>query len=294
MRVSLTSGGRLIVSNGDSVISSTTVTWDGVDVAGVAPGLNIDLTRGGRDSAFVIDISSIDLNASLTLRVEDNSGSVSTLQKTAPAAGEQLFPYGDFSGNADFTDVKSISLVGTGPAALDFTIANIFTRQTTDLDVDAGMFQYVKIGDFVWEDLNANGRQDAGEPGVPNVAVSLYDAATNALMAVDTTDANGQYLFENRPPGDYYVVFDLNTLPAGYEATTQNAPGVPEDENSDADPTTGRTRTTGFLASGSEDLDLDLGISTSFVAIRKSTSRSRPTARMPTRRPGRSCRWAAR
>jgi hypothetical protein len=278
LRVSLTNGGRLSVGNGDSVISSSTVTWDGVDVAGAAPGLNIDLTRGSRDSAFVLDIPTIDLNASLTLRVEDNTGAISTLQKTTNARGELVFPYSQFSGNADFAEVKSITFVGTGPAALDFVIANIFTRQTTDLDVDAGMFQYVTIGDTVWEDLNADGRQDASEPGVAQVGVSLHDSATNALIAVATTDANGQYLFEDQLPGEYYVVFDLNTLPAGYAVTTENAPGVPEDENSDADPATGGTRTTGFLTSGREDLDLALGIVQAPVAmpqidIQKSTNR---------------------
>jgi hypothetical protein len=267
VRVSPIDGNLLIVSNGPRVVSSTTVTWDGVDLAGVAPGLNIDLTRGGRDSAFVIDITNIDLNASLTLRVEDNTGSVSTLQKTAFAAGEQLFSYGDFTGNADFTDVKAITFVGTGPAGLDYSIASIFTRQTTDLDVDAGMFRYVKIGDAVWEDLNVDGRQDASEPGVAQVGVSLHDSATNSLIAVGTTDANGQYLFEDQLPGDYFVVFDLNTLPAGYAVTTQNAPGVPEDENSDADPTTGGTRTTGFLSSGREDMALALGIVLAPVAL---------------------------
>jgi hypothetical protein len=29
------------------------------------------------------------------------------------------------------------------------------------------------IGDFVWHDLNANGIQDEGEPGVPDVVVNL-------------------------------------------------------------------------------------------------------------------------
>ena len=32
----------------------------------------------------------------------------------------------------------------------------------------------VKIGDFVWEDLNKNGVQDYGEPGVANIPV-YYD-----------------------------------------------------------------------------------------------------------------------
>ena len=34
----------------------------------------------------------------------------------------------------------------------------------------------------MWEDLDADGIQDAGETGIPNVTVTLYDAATNAVV----------------------------------------------------------------------------------------------------------------
>jgi len=49
-------------------------------------------------------------------------------------------------------------------------------------------------------------------------------------------------------------------LPSAYLATIPNVIDVTEADNSDADPTTGQTRNTGFLAGGSKDLDLDLGI----------------------------------
>ena len=139
-----------------------------------------------------------------------------------------------------------------------------------DLDLDMGIFaplpEVVKVGDFVWVDSNHNGQQDAGEPGVPNVGVTLCDGATGQPMLVNgnpvktTTDSTGHYLFGTLPPGNYCVIFDLTTLPAGYTATIQNATGVGEAANSDANPTTGQTRSTGALAGGAQDLDLDLGI----------------------------------
>src|SRR5262249_22728293 len=46
------------------------------------------------------------------------------------------------------------------------------------------------VGDHVWMDLNGNGIQDAGEPGVPGVVVHLLDGQ-GVLIAAATTDASG-------------------------------------------------------------------------------------------------------
>jgi uncharacterized repeat protein (TIGR01451 family) len=133
---------------------------------------------------------------------------------------------------------------------------------TIDLSVDMGIFelQGVRIGDFVWRDDNLNGQQDPGEPGVGGVTVRLYDAATDQELAITQTGANGYYFFNDLDPGQYYVVFDLSTLPTGYSVTTQNAEGVSDELDSDADPVTGRTGNSRVLAEGEEDLSLDMGV----------------------------------
>ncbi|MBK7608862.1 MAG: hypothetical protein IPI18_17550 [Saprospiraceae bacterium] len=38
---------------------------------------------------------------------------------------------------------------------------------------DLGLYAPAAIGNFVWHDLNANGIQDPGEPGISGVSVSL-------------------------------------------------------------------------------------------------------------------------
>jgi hypothetical protein len=41
---------------------------------------------------------------------------------------------------------------------------------------DAGFYRTTAaIGDFVWEDIDGDGVQDAGEPGIENVTVTLQD-----------------------------------------------------------------------------------------------------------------------
>jgi subtilisin family serine protease len=68
------------------------------------------------------------------------------------------------------------------------------------------------VGDFVWNDLNKDGRQDPGEPGVPlgYTTVHLYDGSGN-LFGSTTTLFQGQYSFTNVPVGQYRLKFDLRS-----------------------------------------------------------------------------------
>ncbi len=52
-----------------------------------------------------------------------------------------------------------------------------------------------KIGDFVWEDTNKNGKQDSGEPGINGVKVNLRNPENNSLLATTTTNSSGFYQF---------------------------------------------------------------------------------------------------
>jgi hypothetical protein len=110
------------------------------------------------------------------------------------------------------------------------------------------------IGDYVWYDDNMDGIQDAGEPGVPDVTVNLYDC-TNEPVAVTLTDADGYYLFSGLTPDDYYLEF---VPPAGYYFTLQDQ-GSDDELDSDANPATGRTECT-TLDPGETDLSWDAGL----------------------------------
>lgn len=123
--------------------------------------------------------------------------------------------------------------------------------------IDSGFYRPVRVGDYVWFDNDHSGTQALTEPGVPTVTVRLFDAINDTLLATTTTNVNGLYLFGGLPPGSYYVTFDLATLPAGYTITLPNVGS--DDRDSDAD-ANGRSAPTGFIASGGENLTLDLGI----------------------------------
>lgn len=93
-----------------------------------------------------------------------------------------------------------------------------------------------KLSGFVWEDADQDGVQDVREPGLPNVAVDLYDN-TKTLVNTTITDARGRYQFEGLQPGDYYVHF---LPPSGFVISPKDQ-GQNESKDSDADSITGET-----------------------------------------------------
>ncbi len=54
----------------------------------------------------------------------------------------------------------------------------------------------IEIGNRVWSDTNSNGIQDPGEAAIANVTVRLYSAG-GSLLSTTTTNAQGQYYFNN-------------------------------------------------------------------------------------------------
>ncbi len=69
------------------------------------------------------------------------------------------------------------------------------------------------LGDFVWNDYNHNGVQDAGEPGINGVTVQLRDATCTTVSRTTVTatyaGALGYYQFAGLPnPGTYCVQID--------------------------------------------------------------------------------------
>ncbi|MFQ5410118.1 MAG: SdrD B-like domain-containing protein, partial [Anaerolineales bacterium] len=79
----------------------------------------------------------------------------------------------------------------------------------------------VSICGNVWNDLDADGVIDPGEPTIPNVAIDLT-GATGAVLGTQRTNAVGRYCFEELPVGTY-VVREQN--PLGF-TSTNSIPGL--------------------------------------------------------------------
>lgn len=136
------------------------------------------------------------------------------------------------------------------PAAITQTVINTATvrsatygsgRRANDgvADVSRSVSRTTSIGDFVWRDLNGDGVQDVGEPGIPNVVISLtanvaftYTNGVNipiGTVVTTTTDANGYYLFDGiRNAGTFTTRVNTSTLPtAGLGFTQTGDPNYP-------------------------------------------------------------------
>ncbi len=114
------------------------------------------------------------------------------------------------------------------------------------------------ISNFVWADLNGNGLQDTGEPGLPEIEVNLYfvNAAGEIIALMSTfTNAAGFYSF-GMLPGSSYVVKVIP--PSGYIFTT---PDVGTDDTIDSDVLIATGRTAPLTLGPGEDNDtIDAGL----------------------------------
>ncbi|MEL6867511.1 MAG: SdrD B-like domain-containing protein, partial [Bacteroidota bacterium] len=171
--------------------------------------------------------------------------------KFGPLADEEGFTLPDANGNAN-DDIDSDVNPGNGQSNL----LPLFSAQEA-LNLNAGIFTRASFGDMVWEDLNANGIMDDGEPGIENVQVQLLgtDAFGNAVNLIDNTNENGKFDFTALIPGTYKLIF--SNQPAGFLATAQGQ-GSDEAKDSDADPINGMTAVE-FLGSGEDNDQFDAG-----------------------------------
>ena len=130
-----------------------------------------------------------------------------------------------------------------GPKTITLTVTDKDGGVGTATTLETNDCSPASIGDFVWNDLNANGIQDAGEPGLAGVTVSLSNGATT------TTNASGAYSFTNLVPGTYTVTV---ATPAGFAPSPTGAGTPSTDSNGSGTSVT--------VATGANDNTVDFGL----------------------------------
>jgi len=220
--------------------------WEDLDADGRqdagepgVPNVTVQLLDGGGNV-----LSTTTTNASGVYTFTGLAPAVYAVRFTAPAG--YTFTLQDQGGD-DALDSDADPATGR-------TIVTTLTLGENDPTWDAGLVRPASLGNFVWDDLNGNGVQDAGEPGLPNVTVRLLDSGGNVLSTT-TTNGSGAYQFGNLPPGGYRVEF---VPPAGYGFSPRDQ-GSNDALDSDPDPATGRTGLVNLI-SGQNDPTVDAGL----------------------------------
>ena len=104
------------------------------------------------------------------------------------------------------------------------TSANLFGKATGfgDLIAKCGITD-IEIGNFVWNDVNENGLQDAGENPITGLTLELLDDQCNVVQT-QTTDPAGNYLFKNVNPGtQYYISIPSSNFDSNSDHVTVNS-----------------------------------------------------------------------
>jgi uncharacterized repeat protein (TIGR01451 family) len=230
----------------DKVVTGVDTAGNGVlDQAGDIINYNLVVTNNGNQT-----LTNVIVTDPLT-GVNTNLGSL------APGAS-QAIPAIYVITQADIDSNATLEPNNVIAGKIDNT-ATADSDQTTPVSDSESvpLVQQGSIGDFVWEDLNYNGKQDANEPGIAGVTVNLLDTNGNVVKTTQTGSGNdlGKYLFGNVAPGDYsiQVVKPSN----GYFFTKPNVPG---DDALDSD--VGDTGLTAIfnLSAGENDLSVDAGL----------------------------------
>ncbi|MEL6924315.1 MAG: SdrD B-like domain-containing protein, partial [Bacteroidota bacterium] len=208
----------------------------------------------------------------VTVTLYDNDTGLAVGTTTTDGSGAYLFegvPSGDYYVVFDPStsdDVEGYAFSGTdlgGDDALDSDADDsgstaVFSFDPTsgaELDVDAGVIPQGQLGDYVWNDTNQNGIQDATETGIANVKVRLLDNTGTTVLDSVFTDINGGYNFDSLTAGDYIIEFVNDPV---YEFTTADAGN--DELDSDANITTGRTTTISFDPTTGDDFSYDAGL----------------------------------
>ena len=242
------------VTIGDFVWNDT--NFNGIQDAGEAGINGVTLTLTGTNSAgtAVTDHAT-------------TSGNGGYLFTEAPGTYTVTVDASNFIGTGALASYTATPTLQGSNTAIDSNVNPSSTNPvalaggSSDLTVDFGYYKGVTIGNFVWNDVNANGIQDAGEAGINGVTLTLTGTNSAGAAVTDhtTTSGNGGYLF-TEAPGTYTVTVDASNFTGtgalvGYTASP-TLQGTDRTIDSNVNPS-GTSPAT--LSGGSSDLTVDFG-----------------------------------
>ena len=187
------------------------VTLNGTIVGHVYNDLNGNgIQDAGEPDLEGVEILVTDVNGDTQIVITDENGNYSV-----------SVPAGDTIIDIDETTLPAgaIQTEGTDPTTVTAIAGDTVTEEDNGYQEPD---QAGTIEGHVYNDLNANGIQDAGEPDLENVAVFITD--TDGIVQTVFTDVNGDYVATVVGNQNATVDIDETTLPAGFIQTEGTDP----------------------------------------------------------------------
>jgi hypothetical protein len=190
-------------------------------------GVTVDLVWAGPDN----DFNTTTDNLTLTTSTSSTAGTIGQylFQNLAGGSYQVTVNNGTIPNGAN---VPNFDLDGVGTAN---TVATTLTVGQARTDVDFGYEGTFQIRHRLWYDINGDGIQDAGEPGLVGVSLTAVWAGPNGILGdgddatlTTTTGADGVYLIDGLPQGLYRVTVNTATIPFGITAPTSDVDGTPD------------------------------------------------------------------
>ena len=262
-----------IQDDADPGIGGVTLTITGPDGAEVTDvfGNPVGPVQTLADGSYSFDhLPVLDAGDHYTVHLDGDSPALDGYQQTTAGAGDDR-AVDSSTGSAESTDL-------TTDGASDVTLDFGFVAAPVEPPAE------VSVGDVVWFDTDGDGLQDAGEPGIEGVTLTIAGPDGGPVTDVNgetvgpvETDADGLYVFDHLPvlpAGEHYTVHVDGDSPAldGYTPTT---PGVGDDRAVDS--STGSAESTDLTSDGASDVTLDFGFTKAPVfdlALRKTVAES--------------------
>ena len=188
--------------------------WSVTDI--LPTGLTFVTIDGG--AAYTCDDTTLTCVAAAVLPA-DADGATITVTTTVAVAGPVSFH------NVAYVTPAAGEIVELNPLTTPDDSTDTATSPTNNDDqAIVAVGSLVSVGDYTWLDVNRDGLQQPTEPALPDVTVTLKDAA-GITIGSKQTDANGFYSFVDLVPNDRYTLTFV--APAPYKPTFVTAHTVP-------------------------------------------------------------------
>jgi fimbrial isopeptide formation D2 family protein/uncharacterized repeat protein (TIGR01451 family) len=179
--------------------------------------------EAGIDGVLVTLNGTDDTGRSVTATATTASGGLYGFTNLRP--GSYTVTFGNTAGGTTYTRTVRDSAVAADATDSDgdpatgttgsYTLASGQSNQT----VDQGLYIPVSLGNRVFFDIDADGVQDSGEPGIPGAGIQVVWLGPDGVLGggddqtfTTTTGVNGAWSVNSLPPGSYQVTA---TPPAG-------------------------------------------------------------------------------